>query len=198
MDNDNNIDFKDLWKKQSISQPDMTDLLARINKFKKTSLRCLWLTNILLLATSAFIAFIWFYYQPQFVSTKIGIVLVILAMLIYLMVYNKLLGNYKNIDANQTNQEYLQNLILIKKKQNFMQTKLMTLYFVLLTLGICLYMYEYASRMKPLMAILIYGMTLFWMLFNWFYIHPKQTRKQQEKINSLIEKFEDVNHQLEL
>ncbi|MEN2490064.1 hypothetical protein AAYQ05_19835 [Flavobacterium sp. B11] len=197
MDNDNNIDFKDLWKKQSVSQPDMTDLLARINKFKKTSLRCLWLTNILLLATSAFIAFIWFYYQPQFISTKIGIVLTILAMLIYLLVYNKLLGDYKNIEANQTNQEYLQNLILIKKKQNFMQTKLMTLYFVLLTVGICLYMYEYASKMTPSMAILIYGITLFWMLFNWFYIHPKQTKKQQEKINSLIEKFEEVNHQLE-
>lgn len=197
MDNDNNIDFKDLWKKQSVSQPDMTDLLARINKFKKTGLRCLWLTNILLLGTSAFIAFVWFYYQPQFISTKIGIVLVILAMVIYLMVYNKLLGNYKNIEANQTNQEYLQNLILIKKKQNFMQTKLMTLYFVLLTVGICLYMYEYASRMAAWMAILTYGITLLWMLFNWLYIHPKQTKKQQEKINSLIEKFEEVNNQLE-
>ncbi|WP_433813950.1 hypothetical protein [Flavobacterium johnsoniae] len=196
MDNDNNIDFKDLWKKQAISQPDMTDLLARVNKFKKTGLRCLWITNILLLATSVFIAFVWFYYQPQFISTKIGIVLVILAMLIYLMTYNKLLGNYKNIEANQTNHDYLQKLIEIKKKQQFLQTKMMSFYFIALTIGICLYMYEYASRMTALGAGLTYGITLFWMLFNWFYLRPKQIKKQQEKINSLIDKFEEINNQL--
>jgi hypothetical protein len=39
---------------------------------------------------------------------------------------------------------------------------------------------------------------LLWMIFNWFYIRPKQIKKQQDKINSLIEKFEEVNNQLEL
>ena len=198
MDNDNTIDFKDLWKKQTVSQPDIKDLLVRLSKFKKTALRCLWLTNITLLATSAFIAFIWIYYQPQFISTKIGIVLTILAMVVYVFVYNKLLNDYRNIDSTQTNQEYLQKLILIKKKQQFLQTKMMTFYFLFLTLGICLYMYEYASRMSALAASLTYGITLFWMLFNWFYLRPKQIKKQQDKINGLIGKFEEVNRQLEL
>ena len=197
MNNDNTIDFKDLWKKQTVSQPDIKDLLVRLSKFKKTALRCLWLTNITLLATSAFIAFIWIYYQPQFISTKIGIVFTILAMVVYVFVYNKLLNDYRNIDSTQTNQEYLQKLILIKKKQQFLQTKMMTFYFLFLTIGICLYMYEYASRMSVLAASLTYGITLFWMLFNWFYLRPKQIKKQQDKINGLIEKFEEVNHQLE-
>ncbi|QSW87255.1 hypothetical protein J0383_13210 [Flavobacterium endoglycinae] len=196
MDNDNTINFKDLWKKQTINQPDMQDLLMRVSKFKKAALRSLWISNILLGLTSAFIIFIWIYYQPQFISTKIGIVLVILAMVIYLFVYNKLLSSYKNIDATQTNQEYLQKLIAIKKKQQFLQTKMMSFYFVMLTVGICLYMYEYASRMSVLGAGLTYGITLLWMLFNWFFIRPKQIKKQQDKINSLIEKFEEVNDQL--
>ncbi|MFC4477914.1 hypothetical protein [Flavobacterium chungangensis] len=196
MNNDNNIDFKDLWKKQSVSQPDLTDLLARLSKFKKAALRSLWMINILLSVTSVFIVFIWIYYQPQFVSTKIGIVLTILAMVLYVFVYNKLMGDYKNIDTTQANQEYLQKLISIKKKQQFLQTKMMSFYFIVLTLGICLYMYEYASRMSALGASLAYGVTLLWMLFNWFYIRPKQIKKQQEKINALIEKFEEVNNQL--
>jgi Ca2+/Na+ antiporter len=196
MNNDNNIDFKDLWKKQSVSQPDLTDLLARLSKFKKAALRSLWMINILLSVTSVFIVFIWIYYQPQFVSTKIGIVLTILAMVVYVFVYNKLMSDYKNIDAAQANQEYLQKLISIKKKQQFLQTKMMSFYFIVLTLGICLYMYEYASRMSALGASLTYGITLLWMLFNWFYIRPKQIKKQQEKINTLIEKFEEVNNQL--
>ncbi len=197
MDNVNNIDFKDLWKKQSVSQPDMKDLLLRVSKFKKAALRSLWITNILLFVTSAFIIFIWMYYQPQFISTKIGIVFTILAMVVYMFVYNKLLAKYKDIDSTQTNQEYLQKLIFIKKKQQFLQTKMMSFYFIALTVGICLYMYEYASRMSALGAGLTYGITLLWMLFNWFYIRPKQIKKQQEKINSLIEKFEEVNNQLE-
>ncbi|HEY1192578.1 hypothetical protein [Flavobacterium sp.] len=197
MNNDNNIDFKDLWKKQTINQPDMKDLLERVNKFKKAALRSLWIVNILLLATSAFIIFIWMYYQPQFISTKIGIMVTILAMMLYVFVYNKLLGEYKNIDSTQTNQEYLHKLIVIKKKQQFLQTKMMSFYFVFLTIGICLYMYEYASRMSVLGASLAYGITLLWMFFNWFYIRPKQIKKQQEKINSLIVKFEEINNQFE-
>ncbi|MCP2027997.1 Ca2+/Na+ antiporter [Flavobacterium sp. HSC-32F16] len=198
MDNDNNIDFKDLWKKQSVNQPDMKDLLLRVSKFKKAALRSLWITNILLFATSAFIIFIWIYYQPQFISTKIGIVFTILAMAIYMFVYNKLLAEFKDIDAAQTNQDYLQKLILIKKQQQFLQTKMMSFYFIALTAGICLYMYEYASRMTLLGAGLTYGITLLWMLFNWFYLRPKQIKKQQEKLNSLIEKFEEINNQLKL
>lgn len=196
MDNDNNIDFKDLWKKQSVSQPDMKDLLSRVSRFKKAGLRSLWMVNILLFLTTVFIVFIWIYYQPEFLSTKIGIVLTILAMVIYVIAFNKLFAPYRNIDATQTNQEYLQNLIVIKKKQQFMQTKMMSLYFLLLTTGICLYMYEYASRMSALGVSLCYGITLLWMAFNWFYIRPKQIKKQQSKVNALIEKFEEMNNQL--
>lgn len=196
MDN-NNIDFKDLWKKQAVNKPNIEDLLARLKQFKKASLRSLWRTNILLAATSAFIIFIWYRYQPEFISTKIGIILAILAMVMYVGVYNRVLSTFKNIDSTQTNQEYLQQLILIRKKQQYMQSKVLSWYFVLLMAGICLYMYEYASRMTVFYALITYGITLLWIAFNWFYIRPKQIAKQQNKINGLIEKFEAINHQLE-
>ena len=198
MDNDNNIDFKDLWKKQTINQPNIEDLLNRLKQFKKASLRSLWSTNIMLFATTAFIIFVWIHYQPEFISTKVGIVLAILAMIMYVGVYNRLLQTYKNIDSTQTNQEYLQKLILIRKKQQFMQSVVLSLYFALLGVGICLYMYEYAIRMTALWATVTYGITLLWMAFNWFYIRPKQIKKQQTKINSLIEKFEEINNQFDV
>lgn len=195
MDN-NNIDFKDLWKKQAVSQPDMEDLLSRLKKFKKANLRSLWRTNILLFAASAFILFVWYYYQPQFISSKIGIVLGIVAMAMYVLVYNRSLKDFKNSDATHTNHDYLQQLITIKKKQQFMQSTMLTSYFVLLFVGICLYMYEYVSRMTVFYAVVTYAVTLLWIGFNWFYIRPKQIKKQEDKINSLIEKFEEVDIQL--
>ena len=197
MDN-NNIDFKDLWKKQSVGQPNIEEVLARLKQFKKGALRTLWITNILLFATCAFILFVWYYYQPEFISTKIGIVLTILAMVIYLVVYNRLLGTYKNIDATQTNQQYLQKLILIKRKQQFLQSKILSLYFVLLGVGISLYMYEYTSRMTLLFGVLTYVLLFVWIAIAWFFLRPKEIKKHETKLNSLIARFEDINNQLDI
>lgn len=193
---DNNIDFKDLWKQQAVSPPNIEDLFSKLKHFKKVSLRKLIITNVLLIATSVFILFIWYWYQPEFISTKIGIVLIILTMGIYLLVYNRLAGFYKTIDGTLSNSEYLQKLILIKAKQQFLQSTMLSLYFILLGLGLSLYMYEYASRMTMFWGIFSYAVALGWIGFTWFYLRPKEIKKEQNRVNSLIAKFEEVNKQL--
>ncbi|HCA08169.1 hypothetical protein [Chryseobacterium sp.] len=191
-----NIDFKNLWQQQTAEKPSIEELLGRLKKFKNENLRRLLVTNVLLILTSLFIGFIWYYYQPQFLSTKIGIVLVILAMLIFLFAYNKLFSPIYKLDSTQTNAEYLQSLYSLKSKQKFMQTTMLNLYFIMLFAGISLYMYEYASRMEMMYAVLTYGLTFLWIAFNWFYLRPKTIRKQQGKLNGLIHKFEEINQQL--
>lgn len=193
---DNNIDFKDLWKKQVVSEPNLDDLMQKLNQFKKLSLRKLIVTNVLLIATSLFIIYIWFSYQPELIATKLGIVLVILAMVIFLIAYNKLFTSYQTIDNTQSNSQYLQKLIDIRTKQQFMQSTMLNLYFALLSLGICLYMYEYALKMKIEKAIFAYALTITWIAFNWLYTRPRQIKKQQSKINELISQFEKINRQL--
>ncbi|AZA78044.1 hypothetical protein EG347_11205 [Chryseobacterium sp. G0186] len=193
---DTNIDFKNIWKQQTSNKPNMEELLGKLKKFRNDSLRKLILTNLLLIATCLGIAFIWYQYQPQLVTTKIGIVLVILAMVIFLFAYNKLFMVFYKIDSTQSNHEYLQNLYLVKNKQKFMQTTMLNLYFIMLFLGICLYMYEYASRMTLVPGILAYALTFSWIGFNWFYLRPKTIKKQQLKLDGLINKFEEINNQL--
>ncbi|REG90767.1 hypothetical protein [Flavobacterium aquicola] len=193
---ENNIDFKNLWKQQSVSPPNMEELLSKVKHFKSVSMRKLVITNVLLIATSFFIGFIWYRYQPELISTKIGIVLIIFAMVLYLFVYNKLITFYKTIDDNQSNSEYLQKLISIKAKQHYLQSSVLSLYFILLGSGLSLYMYEYASRMTILWAIVAYAVTLGWIGFTWFYLRPKEIKKEQNRINTLIAKFEAVNNQL--
>jgi len=193
---ENNIDFKNLWKQQSVSPPNMEELLSKVQHFKSVSIRKLVITNVLLIATSVFIGFIWYRYEPQFISTKIGIVLIVFAMALYLFVYNKLITFYKNIEGNQSNSEYLQNLISIKAKQHYLQSRVLSLYFLLLGSGLGLYMYEYTSRMTILWAIVSYAVTLGWIGFTWFYLRPKEIKKEQNRINTLIAKFEAVNNQL--
>lgn len=194
---DSNIDFKNIWKQQTSNKPNLEELLGKLKKFKKENLRKLICSNLSLTATSVFIIFIWYYYQPQMISTKLGIVLVILAMVIFLIAYNRMFMTFYTIDNTQSNHEYLQNLYVVKSKQKFMQTTMMNLYFIMLSLGICLYMYEYTSRMTPISGIIAYGITLLWIAFNWFYLRPRTIRKQQGKLDGLINKFEEINNQLQ-
>lgn len=177
----NNIDFKALWQQQPVIEPDMKDLMNRLHQFKQSNIRRLLKTNILLIATSLFIGFIWYYYQPQFITTKMGIVITVLAMVIFLLVYNRMLALFNKIDNTSDNTHYLQNLILIKGKQRFLQHTMMNVYFIMLMAGISLYMYEYTSRMTMTAGIITYAVTLAWILFNWFYLRPKVVKKTAGK-----------------
>ena len=192
----NNIDFIDIWKQQKVSEPNIEELLNKLKQFKKSSLQKLILSNIIFLATSGFVIFIWYYYQPQFITTKIGIVLTIFAMVVFVFFNNKSFSIFNKMDNTKNNNDYLQTLMTLKTKQKYMQTTMLGFYFITLSIGICLYMYEYTSRMTTVWAVFAYIITLAWIGFNWFYLRPKINNKQQTKLNELISKFENVTKQL--
>jgi hypothetical protein len=194
---DCNSNFNELWARQKTGEPNKEDLFLRANNFKKSNLKRLIKTNLLLIATSLFIIFIWVHYQPQMITTKLGIITTILAMVIFLIAYNQSFALFKNIANTLSNSEYLKNLLVIKAKQQFMHTTMMNVYFVLLSIGIGLYLYEYTQRMTLFLGILTYGITAIWILFNWFYLRPRQIKKQQSKLEEIINKFENINKQLE-
>lgn len=192
----NNINFTELWASQKTTLPNQNELISKMNSFKKNNLRKLIITNLLLIATSIFILFIWFYFEPQMIITKLGILLTILAMALFVIAYNQSFALFKNTSNTLSNSDYLKNLLLIKAKQHFMQTTMLNLYFVLLSTGIGLYMYEYVIRMTIFWGFLTCGITAIWVLFNWFYIRPKQIKKQTSKLDDIIAKFEMFNNQL--
>jgi hypothetical protein len=193
----NNIDFKELWVKQNIRPQDPDELFSKLKHYKKKGLRKLIIANVLLIATSVFIVFIWYQYQPQLITTKTGIILIILAMVIYLSVYNQLTPSFNKLKNEQSNNEYLQHLITIKNKQLFLQTKMLNVYFMMISFGVFLYMYEYTSIMPVFYAVLAYTITLAWIGFNWFYIRPRTIKKQQSKLEEIINEFKRINGQFE-
>lgn len=193
---DTNIDFKNIWKQQTSNKPDMEELLGRLKKFKNENLRRLVVTNLLLITTCTGIAFVWYRYQPELATTKIGIILVIAAMVIFLLAYNKLFMVFYKIDNTQSNSEYLQSLYVVKNKQKFMQTTMLNIYFIMLFTGLILYMYEYTSKMSFSSSAIAYIAIVAWIGFNWFYLRPRTIKKQQAKLDGLIAKFEEINNQL--
>lgn len=192
----NKINLNELWSGQKSEQPNTSDLLLKMQKFNKENRKKIIITNVLLGLTSIFILFIWYYYKPQFISTKLGIITIIVAMLIFLISSNRSLVLFNKPSETESNQAYLKNLLKIKEKQQYLQTTILNLYFVLLSTGILLYLYEYASRMTTVWAVVTYSLSGIWILLNWFYLRPRQIKKQQAKINEIISNVEKIQEQL--
>lgn len=190
------IDLKELWNKQEATLPDTKKISEKIEEYKRKNLKKLIVVNILLLLTSTFIGFIWYQYQPEMISTKIGIALIVLAIVLYLFIYNQMIPLLLKVDLGIKSSQYLQELSKLKEKQLFLQSTMQNIYYVLLSTGICLYMFEYASQMTLLWAIFSYGLTLLWISVNWFYLKPRAIKKQQVKIDYLISRYEKLGGQL--
>lgn len=194
---DSNIDFKSLWSKHQTEIPDISIVMGEIKSLKKEFLKRLIITNTLLLLTSAFIVFIWIYFQPAYFTTKLGIVMVIVAMLSFLLMLNRTYPLMQKVAPTESNHDYLQALLRIQKRQRFMHTTMMNIYFALLSTGLALYMFEYTRRMSLVAGVVAYGVTAAWVLFHWFYFRPRQIKKQQAELDKVIAKMESINGQLE-
>jgi len=194
----NENDLKDLWQSQSaMAVPDWKEIQSHSAKLKAKTRRNLILSSILLTLTMVFICLIVWYFKPEMRTTKIGALLVIVAIVMNLIVTGKLLPLLKKQDASEDMNAHLKQLLEIKKEQHFLQTKIIALYFILLSIGIFLYMIEYTLKMSTIGGIITYAVTSVWIALNWFYIRPLTIKKQQFKINTVIENLEKINGQFE-
>lgn len=179
-------DLKQLWNKQASTIPDVIEFLRIVKAFKRTRLLKLIGLNVLLTVTIFFIIWIWLYFKPQFLTTKIGIVLIVASMIIFLIPYNKQIRLLYTNTIELSSHDYLAQLLALQKAQSFQQTKMLNSYFVLLALGICLYLIEYVYQMEAVLGISIYGLTILWICFNWLYLRPRIIKQQNEKLQNLI------------
>ena len=197
MNNFNEI--KSLWHKQSVQDlPDVQEIITQAKAFQRKTRTSILLNKSLLGLTIVFVLGILFYYKPDYLTTKLGVVLAVIAMIMSIILQNKmmqLLFSSKETNTDD-NQHYLQKLVDFRNRQADFQDKVMSIYFLLLSVGIALYMIEYTMRMQWPYAILCYAITGAWIAFNWFYIRPKQIKKQRGKINAVIGNLEKVQKQL--
>ena len=190
------FDFKDMWNKQQIPQLDTKELFAKANDLKKNIRSKMIIGNLLLIVTILFIGYIVWYFQPEKLTTKIGVIFTFIAIIMFIFSSIGLIKLLVKNNISTTNAEYLKQLIEIKQKQEFIQSTIMNLYFIFLSIGILLYMIEYAARMTPVGYITTYSITIAWLGFNYFYLRPKSLKKQQKKVNDLIEKIKEMNSQM--
>lgn len=188
----NSIDIKDLWNKQTVPVVNQFDVIKKIKNFRRKRIRKTIILNTIMLLTIFLVVFIWIYFNPQFISTKIGIILTLLPITIVILFNVKVVSLYKRLDESLSNFDYLNNLLAIKSKEDFMQTKIMYLYFILLSSGISLYMFEYTLYRSLVFGIIAYLALFLWIGVNWFFLRPRIIKKNKQKIDYLLEQIHQI------
>ncbi|MEM9052368.1 MAG: hypothetical protein AAGC47_09985 [Bacteroidota bacterium] len=190
-----NLDLHDLWSAQTSKAPQLEELYSSFSSLKRKKLAQLIAVNSIMVATIVFIVLIWIYFDPNLITTKIGIILSIAAILIYSIAYSRMYPKLMEINEDQSNKEFLDSMIKVKAEQKFMQTRMLQFYFVTLTVGLCLYMIEFVSMMRAPWNFVAYGALFFWVAFNWFVLLPRVIKKQNAKLDDIIERLTEVNTQ---
>jgi Flp pilus assembly protein TadB len=192
-----NIDFKSLWNKQATNDiPDMKEVLAKAGRLKRKNRYKLVALNLVLLAAAALTIYEGFSIKNEAVTTKIGAVLLISAYISYLIAYNQMIPVLFKTNMEANSQEYLAQLLSIRRRLVFLNRVMINIYFVLLSVGLLLYSLQFARKMSVLWTIVYFVVTFGCMAFAWFYSRPRRMKKEQKALNEVIEKLEAVNEQL--
>ncbi|WP_312769545.1 hypothetical protein [Epilithonimonas sp.] len=187
-----NYNFQDIWKQKETIAPDSQSIIKKANNYKRKRLLIDIRMLACMLATAAGIIVIWNLIDFQMFTTRLGIILILIAIGMYAYLFTQNINVISKINPSTSNQEYLSAIKKLEKQQIYMQTRGISIYYILLGVGFVFYFYEFALRMSLLGVVLSYGLTFFWMAVTWFFIRPKQVRKQKEKIADVINSLESL------
>lgn len=188
--------LEQLWQQTPIAPPNWEAFaqMATEREVKKRNERNR--VNFLLGGTIAFVAFIAFAYWPMQWHTLLGIVLTEASMLIYLWQFNRNSKTWPEALSTTNARQYLTWLRQDRQREVYLGRQLMTTYFLMLSTGILLYMWEFAQRMPGWYGWLAYAMAIGWFGVNWLVFRPRILKKREAATNRLIEQLEALQEQL--
>lgn len=189
------FDLKKIWGSQRAIMPDVSAIRQAAIRYRKKELRKMIFSNILLIATIVFIITVTISSPVQNITTPIGIGLISIAIIGYLIFHNQLYALVNKLNLAENNKEYLQQLIKIKQQQTKIQTTIITAYMIVLSAGVFFAVYEHAQRLSTVAEIAFYSATAGWFLLVWFYFRPRSIKKQNAKIDPLIQQFQNLANQ---
>lgn len=180
------------------SLPSAQEMNQQAHNYQRKMKRKYIISIICLIATIIFISVIGYFIEPIYITTRLGIVVTIGAIVLAIVSQTKLISILTTKESVELDSlQYLHQMIEYRKNMHRTQTSILSLYFMLLSIGISLYMFEYVMKMNNTYRIVTLSLTFGWIAFVWFYLRPKQIRKQEAQANEIISQLEKVCKQFE-
>lgn len=187
-----NYNFQEIWNKKNTDIPNIKEIKEKANSYRKKQIRGTIFQIFSLCISTGMIIWVWFRFPDLNILTKSGMILIFIALSMYIFQNFQKINIISKINPSVNNQEYLQILKILQKKNFYMQTKGITIYYIILSLGMALYLFEFVMRMSLMGGILTYGLIFLWIVIVWIFIRPKQIKKQRNKLNTVINSLESL------
>ncbi len=184
--------FEEIWKKKKADVPDASEIKSKANKFRRKQLLSSLYNTLCLLISLGTVTWVWFSFPNLHFLTKSGMVLMLAALVIFIFQNFQKIRIINKINPSLSNQEYLKQMKMLQQKDLYLQTKGISVYYLLLSLGIAFYLFEFTQRMTLFWGIFTYSVTFGWILFGWIFIRPRKIRKEQKKISEVIQSLEKM------
>ncbi|MFM9838064.1 MAG: hypothetical protein ACKVOQ_07350 [Cyclobacteriaceae bacterium] len=190
-------ELKEIWQQKSSKQPlDLNQTIKLADAYRKKQVMKTVSAFIMLLTTFGIILYVAIDYPSQLIITKIGFACVLLAIAGSLFFITDMVSVlFKKENTVSDNKTYLNRLMEFQRKQSFIHAKGISIYFILLSGGLALLMYE-ITRRNVSFAIGAYLVTSAWIALNWFYFRPKTIKKQKQKVKEVIDRLKEMEKQL--
>ncbi len=189
----NNI--KSQWAEQSISKaPSVFELEEMAGKQEKKSKRSLYAGLVSIVSSAIFMGILLILLPKHSPMLLLGFGLVGCSFIASLLYFTRVLKKWAEVpDVTDSTNEYLAALINVESEQSKNQNRLISLFLILLFVGMCFVMAEFAPMLPIIFAIIFYSFTIFWFGMNWFYLKPKIIKKEQESLQRLIETMQSMS-----
>jgi len=192
---DNLDDLKAIWHTaKTDSLPTSGEMLQMIKKFRRQRLRNKWqviITSCLLILLMVVILCV---LPFKMLTSYIGGALFITAMVTLVATTVKSLRRFYRLD-NCSNLEFVAFIEQTRQNQIFYYKKTMVAIVLLCSIGWLLYMYEPTYK-YPLWFIGTHTAFIIYMAVMWFVVRPRSFKKDEDKLNALKQRLQDISNQL--
>lgn len=183
----------DLWKQQKeVKIPDAGLIIQKAKKEQNTFTRKIIFQVATLLLT--LVALVWIGSSIKFkmTTTYIGLGLMFLCVFGFSVIRLYQMLQLKKIDFTQKPSLTLAELEKTYTFQQFVGNKVSLMYFILLNLAFVFYFIEVMQPMSLLLKSIVLIVYSGWMLFAYFYLGKKQKKKENERIQKMIDSIKEM------
>jgi hypothetical protein len=192
---DNLNDIRAIWlTAKTDSLPNSDEMLRIVKKFRNQRLRRKLAIIFTALGIMGLMVFTVFVYKSTMISTRLGEVLTIMACAILVYTNTKSLKRFIDL-KDCSNKEFIEFLEQTRRNQVYYHKKTQVLGMALSSVGLVLYQYELVYK-DMTMFIIIYSITVIWILILWLVLRPRNFRKQSLKLDETMRKLEAISKQL--
>lgn len=184
------------WKNQKSEQlPSIDELNNKIGKMRKAMHFRNAIAITLLASSIIVISVIYYFFELSSLVSWIAFGLISLSILsgIGFLIYLRFILP-SNVNAMEEGKTYIKQWQRFKKKNAVYSNNFAKFYFIVLSSGLILYIYEVTIE-SPEIRIIALISTSIWIAYCWFFMKPKLERKTEKELEEILDSYRSLEEQ---